>query len=66
MSKKLTNDEYIDIAKRIHNNFYTYDNTNYIGAKHTIIVTCPIHGDFPVNPNNHTSLANKNGCPLLL
>lgn len=63
MSKKLTNEEYITNAKKIHNNFYTYEKTNYIGAKHHIIVTCPTHGDFPVNPNNHTSLANKNGCP---
>lgn len=47
-------------ASKIHNNFYSYEKSIYQGAKMQIIVTCPIHGDFQITPNDHL---NGHGCP---
>lgn len=53
--------EFIEKAKKIHNNTYFYDNVNYKTSLDKIIVTCPKHGDFFITPNNH--LQGK-GCPI--
>jgi hypothetical protein len=56
---KTTND-FNKQASMIHNNFYNYDKTVYIGSNKKIIITCPIHGDFEQTPRSHLSGA---GCP---
>ena len=48
---------FIEKAKVVHNNKYSYGNSDYSGAKEKIIITCPIHGDFLQTPNDHL-----NGC----
>lgn len=53
--KKLTNDEFIEKAKLVHGNLYSYDKFNYIKSSHKSIITCKIHGDFEQSPNNHLS-----------
>lgn len=40
MSKKLTTDEFIERAKNIHGDRYTYDNTIYVNSHHKVSVTC--------------------------
>ena len=54
-------DKYIEKAKIIHNNFYTYEKTNPKTCKDKCIVTCPIHGDFLTTLDNHVN--GKTGCP---
>jgi len=51
-SRKDTN-EFIELAKEIHGNKYDYSKTVYKGMLTKVCVTCPIHGDFFVLPNNH-------------
>ena len=46
--KKKTNEEFIEEAKKIHGNTYSYDNCNYIGYLKPITITCKIHGDFNI------------------
>jgi hypothetical protein len=46
MGKKLTQEEFIAEATRIHNGRYSYENTIYTKLTDKIIITCPIHGDF--------------------
>lgn len=41
-------------------NKYGYSKVDYKGSKIEVIITCPIHGDFPQKPNVH--LLNH-GCP---
>ncbi len=55
-----TKEEFIEEANKIHNNFFYYDKFEYINAHTKSIITCPIHGDFEQNPNDH--LMGK-GCP---
>jgi hypothetical protein len=63
-NSKLTKDEFIEKAKEIHkdefgNSKYTYDNVEYLNANTNVMITCPIHGDFPQKPGNHL---NGQGC----
>jgi hypothetical protein len=64
--KKLTPDEFIKRAQSmpVHQNpdgtpKYTYDNVDYKGTDKKVLITCPIHGDFPQSPNSHLA---GNGC----
>ena len=49
---------YDDDGNKIPN--YTYDNVNYIASNKKVMITCPIHGDFPQEPSIHLSGV---GCP---
>lgn len=52
--------EFISKSINFHNNKYNYTKSNYINVKTKLIVTCNIHGDFSVTPNNHL---RGRGCP---
>lgn len=60
-SKVLSLKEFIERAKEKHGDKYNYDKTVYKSFKEDVIVTCPIHGDFNVNPHRHISAGV--GCP---
>jgi hypothetical protein len=47
--------EFIDKAKQVHGDKYSYDKTQYIKGSKPVIITCPKHGDFPQSPTNHLS-----------
>ena len=55
-----TKEEFIDEANKIHENKYNYSKTNYIKLQKSIIITCPLHGDFKQLPQNHLKGC---GCP---
>ena len=57
---KKANKNLIFDFNRIHNNFYSYDNVVYEKSSLRVIITCPIHGDFPQTPNRHKL---GKGCP---
>ena len=61
MGKKLTTQEFVDRAIKVHGDKYDYSKTQYIHSKENVIITCNIHGDFPQTPNTHSS---GSGCPL--
>ena len=56
---RLTTEEFITRSVTAHNNFYTYEKTNYINYKTKVTITCPIHGDFNQRPSHHM---NGHGC----
>ena len=58
--KKISNEEWINKAKKIHNNVYSYDFCNYNGYYSKVIITCPIHGNFEQLAYNHIQ---GKGCP---
>jgi hypothetical protein len=57
--KRVTTEQFIEKANKIHNNKYTYDKTTYTTVKSKVTITCPIHGDFEQVPNQHL---DKSGC----
>ena len=54
-------EKFIEDARKVHGNFYNYDKVVYTNNKTNVIVSCPIHGDFEVAPQDH--LYGMNGCP---
>lgn len=48
-----TLEEFIEDAKAVHNNKYTYDKSVYIKDSCKITITCPLHGDFEQKPSVH-------------
>ena len=44
---QLTTEEFIRRAKEVWGDRYTYEKSVYTAIKSKVIVTCPIHGDFP-------------------
>jgi very-short-patch-repair endonuclease len=55
-------EEFIRLAKQVHDNRYDYTNVKYSGAHEKVTIRCNIHGDFEQKPNDH--LNNSTGCPV--
>lgn len=60
MPIKSNKEDFVAKARLVHGDEYGYDNFDYKGSKVKSFITCKIHGDFPMNPNNHL---NGHGCP---
>jgi hypothetical protein len=60
----LTNKEFIDRAKIVHNNFYEYDKTNYLSMDKYVNIKCPTHGYFPQIAENHIKGFGCQNCAL--
>lgn len=58
---RLTTDEFLIKAKKIHGDVYDYSKTVYELSTKKIIITCKKHGDFLQTPNLHLS---GGGCKL--
>lgn len=61
MTKKLTTEEFVEKAKRVHGNKYDYSVSVYTGTFNLIDIICKEHGVFKQKPNNHL---NGQGCKL--
>ncbi len=61
MGKKLDKSIYFDKVKYIHHEKYGYSKSVYINLRDSIIITCPIHGDFKQNARTHL---RGSGCPM--
>jgi hypothetical protein len=48
-----TAEEFIEKAKKIHNNIYDYSKVKYVNCRTPVIITCKKHGDFYQIPNRH-------------
>ena len=59
-NKKMTNEEFVVKARKKHGYKYGYDKVNYKGNGKKVVITCPIHGDFPQIASSHL---NGQGCP---
>ena len=58
--KRMTIKEFIKKANKVHNSFYSYENSIYINAKSNINIICPLHDGFFQVSDNHLS---GKGCP---
>jgi len=61
-SQKLTIEEFIAKAQKVHDNTYSYEKVDYKNCKTPILITCNVkdHGDFKQTPGDHFYGA---GCP---
>ena len=60
MSKRITTEQFIEEAKKIHGDKYDYVKVVYINKHTKVCIICPIHGEFWQTPNNHLQ---GHGCP---
>ena len=58
-TEKLTTEEFINKANKIHNNKYDYSKVKLVNVRTKIVIICPVHGIFEQTPNCHL---NGNGC----
>lgn len=66
MGRLLTNEEFLEKARKIHGDKFDYSKTKYINASTNIIIICKIHGEFLQTPTKHTTISKKykaQGCP---
>lgn len=59
---KLSTEDFVANARRVHGDTYDYSKVNYLGNKIAVEIVCPKHGSFWQKPNSHIS--SKNGCKL--
>lgn len=52
-NKKMTKDEFVEIANFKHISKYSYDKCELLNLKSNVIITCDMHGDFVQLPYNH-------------
>lgn len=60
MPKKLTTEDFIEKANKIHNFKYEYIDINYINNKSKIKIQCKEHGEFEQRVDSHL---HGSGCP---
>lgn len=51
--KKITQEEFVKRAKRIHNDFYNYDLAVFKNVESKVKIICPIHGEFEQRADHH-------------
>ena len=59
---RLTNEDFINKAMKIHGDKYDYTKVNYLNKNSKLIIICPIHGEFEKIAKYHTM--NGSGCNL--
>jgi hypothetical protein len=50
-----SSEEFIKLAKKVHNDIYDYTKVKYKSSNAKIIIICNIHGEFTQTPNSHLS-----------
>ncbi|MDG1117236.1 MAG: hypothetical protein P8N72_08920 [Flavimaricola sp.] len=65
MAKKLTNEDFVFRAQRVHGLRYDYSLANYVDTGTLVKIICPKpeHGEFKCSPRNHLRSVNARGCP---
>jgi len=58
--KKLTTEEFIELAKKVHRNKYDYSKVEYKNNRTKVCIICPQHGEFWQIPASHLKGI---GCP---
>ncbi|AUR82239.1 hypothetical protein NVP1022O_26 [Vibrio phage 1.022.O._10N.286.45.A10] len=53
MAKRLTTEEFIEKARAVHGDRYSYERAVYVNTRSKVVITCPVHGGFEQTPNSH-------------
>lgn len=53
LSKRLSDQDFLNLARKIHGNTYDYSKMKYVNAKTKIVIICQKHGEFLQTPSNH-------------
>ncbi len=64
MTRKLTQEEFINKSIETHGNKYDYSKTIYINAKTKVIIICNKHGEFNQEAFSHISGKGCKKCSI--
>ncbi len=53
MARRLTTEEFIKNSREVHGDKFDYSKVHYVNKKTPIIVICPTHGEYEVQPHIH-------------
>lgn len=59
-NRALTAERFVEKAKKVHGDKYSYKKTEYCSGHKKVVITCGRHGDFEQDPYSHLSGC---GCP---
>ena len=59
---KRTLEEFVSLSQEVHHNKYNYDKVKYMNNTTSVIITCPLHGDFEQLPKCHLKGSGCNEC----
>ena len=59
--KKLTTEEFIEKARKVHGGKYDYSKVEYVNNSTKVCIVCSEHGDFWMRPKNHM---RGDSCPI--
>lgn len=67
MTARLTQEEFIEKAKKIHAGRFDYGLVNYTDRQSVVKIICSNHGEFDQTPNEHLNGkgCHKDGNPIL-
>jgi hypothetical protein len=51
--QRMTTEQFVTKAIDLHDNYYSYENTDYFNSRTNVIITCPIHGNFEQCAGGH-------------
>jgi hypothetical protein len=54
--RKYTTDSFIEKARKVHGDKYTYEKTRFSHITAKVTITCPKHGDFEQQASNHVNV----------
>ena len=60
VKNRLTTEEFIERARKIHGDKYDYSKVDYNGYEKYVEIGCPIHGFYKQTPDSHL---HSDGCP---
>lgn len=60
-SLRSNTEEFVEKAREIHGDKYSYEKAVYTGCTKPLVIICPLHGEFLMSPHKHIS--GKQGCP---
>ena len=60
--KRMSTEEFIERAKKIHGDKYDYSKVEYVNSATKVCIICPKHGEFWMMPVDHI-YQQKQGCP---
>lgn len=63
-SKRLTTEEFIEKARKVHGDKYDYSKVEYVKSISNVIIICKQHGEFEKSPNSHLQAKGCRKCML--
>ena len=65
MSKRLTKEEFVEKARKVHGDKYDYSKVEYQDNRTKVCIICPQHGEFWQKPNDHLNGCGCKPCSLI-